>query len=203
LFVVEIARCDRIRAADSKNLSGFRGAAAPKPGRSGQAIIIFPSGEHHMKIYLTVGRGDGPTPLAAFDNAMYDARVGNYNLIHLSSVIPPYSTIEHAPFVGEPKDYGDRLYVVLASQTETVPGKWAWAGLSWTQEPNTLRGLFVEQHGSSEAEVRHNLEATIKSLMARRPYEYGAINMEVAGVECKGEPVCVMVVAAYKSLGWH
>ncbi len=47
-----------------------------------------------MKIYLTVGRGDGPTPLAAFDNAMYDAHVGNYNLVHLSSVIPPYSTID-------------------------------------------------------------------------------------------------------------
>ena len=156
-----------------------------------------------MKIYLTVGRGGGPTPLAAFDNAMYDARVGNYNLVYLSSVIPPYSTIEHAPFVGEPKDYGDRLYVVLASQTETTPGHWAWAGLSWTQEPNTLRGLFVEQHGSSEAQVRHNLDATIRSLMARRPYNYGAINMEVAGVECQDEPVCVMVVAAYKSLGWH
>ena len=112
-----------------------------------------------MKIYLTVGRGDGPTPLAAFDNAMYDAHVGNYNLMHLSSVIPPYSTIEHAPFVGEPKDYGDRLYVVMASKTETEPGKWAWAGLSWTQEPTTMRGLFVEQHGSSEAEVRRNLES--------------------------------------------
>ena len=73
-----------------------------------------------MKIYMTVGRGDGPTPLAAFDNAMYDARVGNYNLVHLSSVIPPYSTIERAPFVGEPKDYGDRLYVVLASQTSLI-----------------------------------------------------------------------------------
>ena len=156
-----------------------------------------------MKIYLTVGRGDGPTPLAAFDNAMYDARVGNYNLVHLSSVIPPYSTIEHAPFVGEPKDYGDRLYVVLASQTQTEPGKWAWAGLAWTQEPSTLRGLFVEQHGFSEEEVRRNLDLTVKSLMNRRPYDYGPIGMEVAGIECKGEPVCVMVVAAYKSLGWH
>ena len=156
-----------------------------------------------MKIYLTVGRGNGPTPLAAFDNAMYDAHVGNYNLIHLSSVIPPYSLIEHAPFIGEPKDYGDRLYVVLASKTETEMGKWAWAGLAWTQEPTTLRGLFVEQNGSTEAEVRRNLELTIKSLMDRRPYDYGAINMEVAGVECIGEPACVMVVAAYKALGWH
>ena len=156
-----------------------------------------------MKICLTVGRGDGPTPLAAFDNAMYDAKVGNYNLIHLSSVIPPYSTIERTPFAGEPKDYGDRLYVVLAHRIETEAGKWAWAGLGWTQEPATRRGLFVEQAGSSEAEVRANTEATLKSLMARRPYEYGSIEMEVAGVECTGQPVCVMVVAAYTSRGWH
>jgi arginine decarboxylase len=180
LRIAEIHRYDRIRAKHSIHR------------RNG-----------HMKIYLTVGRGDGPTPLAAFDNAMYDARVGNYNLIHLSSVIPPYSTIERAPFVGEPKDYGDRLYVVLASQTQTEVGKWAWAGLAWTQEPSTLRGLFVEQHSFSEEEVRRNLDLTIKSLINRRPYDYGPIEMEVAGIECKGEPVCVMVVAAYKSLGWH
>lgn len=156
-----------------------------------------------MKIYLTVGRGNGPTPLAAFDNAMYDAHVGNYNLIHLSSVIPPYSTIEHAPFVGEPKDYGDRLYVVIAHHTVIEAGQWAWAGLGWTQEPTTQRGLFVEQTGASEAEVRRNIELTLNSLMERRPYNYGPIKMEVAGVECKSEPACVMVVAAYKSLGWH
>jgi arginine decarboxylase len=51
--------------------------------------------------------------------------------------------------------------------------------------------------------VRRNLDLTIRSLMERRPYDYGAVYMEVAGVECKQQPVCVMVVAAYKSLGWH
>jgi arginine decarboxylase len=177
----------------------MRRAYAPHARRD----LSFKRSRLHMKIYLTVGRGDGPTPLAAFDNAMYDEHVGNYNLIHLSSVIPPYSTIVQAPFVGEPKDYGDRLYVVLASQIQTTPGSWAWAGLAWTQEPNTLRGLFVEQHGFSEEEVRRNLDLTIRSLMERRPYDYGEVFMEVAGVECKTEPVCVMVVAAYKSLGWH
>ncbi len=90
-----------------------------------------------MKIYLTIGRGDGPTPLAAFDNAMYDAHVGNYNLVHLSSVIPPYSTVIQAPFVGEPKDYGDRLYVVLASQTETAPGN--GPGRDWPGPRNPTR----------------------------------------------------------------
>lgn len=155
-----------------------------------------------MRIYLTVGRGDGPTPLAAFDNAMYDAQVGNYNLLHLSSVIPPYSTIEKAPFVGEPKDYGDRLYVVMAHRVETEKGKWAWAGLGWSQDPTDHRGLFVEQSGSSEEEVRSNTIATVQSLIERRPYTYGPIYTEIAGIECTGVPVCVMVVAAYKSRGW-
>jgi hypothetical protein len=45
-------------------------------------------------------------------------------------VILQYSTIIQAPFVSEPKNYGDRLYVVLASQTEITPGKWAWMGLA-------------------------------------------------------------------------
>jgi hypothetical protein len=33
--------------------------------------------------------------------------------------------------------------------------------------------------------------------MEHRPYDYGDVYMEVAGVECKKEPVCKMVVAAY------
>ena len=42
-----------------------------------------------MKIRLSSGRGEGPTPLAAFDAALLDAGVSNYNLLPLSSVIPP------------------------------------------------------------------------------------------------------------------
>jgi arginine decarboxylase len=42
-----------------------------------------------MQIHVSSGRGEGPTPLAAFDAALRDAGVSNYNLIALSSVIPP------------------------------------------------------------------------------------------------------------------
>ena len=40
-------------------------------------------------IVLSTGLGVGPTALAAFDAALLDAGVANYNLICLSSVIPP------------------------------------------------------------------------------------------------------------------
>jgi arginine decarboxylase len=41
-----------------------------------------------LEIQVTTGTGEGPTPLAAFDAALLDAGVANYNLILLSSVIP-------------------------------------------------------------------------------------------------------------------
>ncbi len=45
-------------------------------------------------IALAAGLGEGPTQLAAFDAALRDAGVANYNRICLSSVIPPGSVIE-------------------------------------------------------------------------------------------------------------
>lgn len=41
-----------------------------------------------LDICLSSGTGEGPTPLAAFDAALPDAGVANYNLLCLSSVIP-------------------------------------------------------------------------------------------------------------------
>ena len=42
-----------------------------------------------LTIHLSSGTGEGPTPLAAFDAALWHASVANYNLLCLSSVIPP------------------------------------------------------------------------------------------------------------------
>ena len=47
-----------------------------------------------MTIYIASGVGIGKTPLSAFDAALKDAGVYNFNLITLSSVIPPKSVIK-------------------------------------------------------------------------------------------------------------
>jgi pyruvoyl-dependent arginine decarboxylase len=52
-----------------------------------------------MNIHLSSGVGAGPTELAAFDAALMDAGLANYNLLCLSSVIPPNARIVHARMV--------------------------------------------------------------------------------------------------------
>ena len=155
-----------------------------------------------MKIMIARGTGEGPTAVAAFDAALRTAGVENYNLILLSSIIPPGSTIERATFVTPVDAYGHRLYVVMARCDEHSSGSEAWAGLGWTQEPESGRGLFVELCGTSKTTVEAAIEATLASMMSSRGHIYGPIQYESAGVMCHGKPVCALVVAVYQSEGW-
>ena len=45
------------------------------------------------EIRLSTGVGVADTSLAAFDAALYEAGIGNFNLLPLSSVIPPGADI--------------------------------------------------------------------------------------------------------------
>ncbi len=155
-----------------------------------------------MQIKITSAVGRGPTPLSAFDAALQNAGIENYNLIPLSSVIPTDATLERARFSTPPSEYGHRLYVVMARHDASETGEEAWAGLGWTQEPDRGRGLFVELHGSSKRSVEHAIESTLDSMKASRPYEYGKNESEIVGVVCEGEPVCALVIAVYSSEGW-
>ncbi|MDQ2678046.1 MAG: pyruvoyl-dependent arginine decarboxylase, partial [Actinomycetota bacterium] len=46
-----------------------------------------------LSINVVGAVGTGPTSLAAFDDALVSVGVANYNLVRLSSVIPPGSTV--------------------------------------------------------------------------------------------------------------
>ncbi len=156
-----------------------------------------------MNITITAGTGEGPTAIAAFDAALRMAGVENYNLILLSSIIPPGSAITRSTFVTPVDEYGHRLYVVMARCDEQISGNAAWAGVGWVQEPEDGRGLFVELHGDSETSVRAAIDATLTSMMSSRGRTYGAIHCEVAGGVCRGQPVCVLVIAVYQSQRWN
>ena len=156
-----------------------------------------------MKIGITSGTGEGPTAIAAFDAALRHAGVENYNLIALSSIIPPTSTIECTSFVTPAGDYGHRLYVVMARCDEHVIDHEAWAGVGWVQEPENKRGLFVELQGASNSAVQQSIALTLEAMMASRGHEYGPIQCKTAGIVCRGAPVCAVVIAVYQSEGWR
>ena len=160
-----------------------------------------------MDIHIATGLGSGSTALAAFDAALNSAGIANYNLIRLSSVIPPETTLVHhkGAIPGDimPGTWGDRLYLVMAEQRVSVPNTEAWAGIGWVQEKATGKGLFVEHEGNSEKAVRSDIQQSLEGLMATRNVDFGPINMTVTGKTCTHHPVCAMVVAVYQASDWE
>lgn len=158
-------------------------------------------------IRLGSGVGRARTKLAAFDAALLDVGVANFNLVRLSSVIPPGTRLEVCSGPVDPAgQWGDRLYVVVAEWRTDVPGAQAWAGIGWMQSPLGGQGLFVEHEGESEAEVRSDIEASLSELRAGRGeagQELGPAQMLVQGVTCVDQPVCALVMAVYESQPWH
>lgn len=156
-----------------------------------------------MQIKITSAVGTGPTALGAFDAALRNAGIENYNLIPLSSVIPTGAELERVRFSTPPSEYGHRLYVVLARHEASEIGEEAWAGLGWTQERESGRGLFVELHGSSKRSVEHAIESTLDAMKDARPYEYDKNESEITGIVCEGDPVCALSIAVYASEPWE
>lgn len=157
-----------------------------------------------MNINIATGIGTGPTKLSAFDAALNHAGVANYNLVRLSSVIPPKSNIivNSEPLTDVPGQWGDRLYVVAAEMRVDTPNKEAWAGIGWVQDEDTGKGLFVEHEGNSEKAVRRDIEDSLVALTATRNVNFGPIKMQVVGRTCTHHPVCALVIAVYQASSW-
>lgn len=156
-----------------------------------------------MKIYVTKGSGEGETETAAFDKALWNAGIANYNLIRLSSVIPDDSEVIKQRPDRNSQEHGHRLYAVMAEAYERTKGKKAVAGLGWVKANHSKgKGIFVEKGGNSVKEVRDYVEKTINSMISYRPEEHGKIEIDFAEKECEGKVACALVVAVYKSEGW-
>ena len=155
------------------------------------------------EIRISTGVGVADTALASFDAALYEAGIGNFNLLPLSSVIPPgANVVQKHPDLAE-AEWGDRLYIVMAEHRASSVGEEAWAGIGWVQElDGQRRGLFVEHHGSSEAEVEGQIHASLGSMQEYRPQTFGPVQQVIRGARCTGRPVCALVAATYQSQGW-
>jgi arginine decarboxylase len=157
-----------------------------------------------MHIRVTEGVGTGPTELSAFDQALVKAGIANYNIIYLSSVLPPDSDVS---FSTKPKElegeWGDRLYVVMAQNRSSVRNQEVWSGIGWMQDPETKQGLLVEHEGHGEAEVRADIEHSLTALAKNRRMTFGPVSMHVVGTKCINLPVCALVAAVFEASTWR
>jgi len=97
-------------------------------------------------IRIVSGTGTGPTELAAYDTALADAGIHNYNLITVSSMIPMGSRIEVLDSAPDLGPAGEKLTVVEACKTVEADAT-ACAALGWTLD-DADRGLFYEASGT-------------------------------------------------------
>ena len=169
--------------------------AIPSNGLAGQTRLV---------IRVSRGSGAGPTHLAAFDTALHAAGVAGFNIVRLSSVIPPHAVVREVTGTDQVKGAeGDVAYCVYAAAYASRPGEQAWAGMAWAMHQEASgAGLFVERSGASEAVVRRDLDATIETMSVTRGQMYRAAGQAVSSAVCVDHPVCAVVVATYGTVGW-
>lgn len=72
-----------------------------------------------MRIAIVSGNAEGPTELNAFDNALYEAKIGDVNLIKVSSMLEANTKIEKLPKLKA----GSMVNCVLSSIVSSNPGE--------------------------------------------------------------------------------
>jgi arginine decarboxylase len=157
-----------------------------------------------VDIVVTAGIGRGHTERSAFDVALAAAGVANFNLVRLSSIIPPQACVHNsATAVVPPGQWGDRLYVVMAKHCTSSRNTRAWAGLGWAQDETSGRGLLIEHHGTSEADVERDILDSLKTLADNRNLNLSEPRMRIVGATCTEGALCALAVASYTSTPWQ
>ncbi len=151
-----------------------------------------------VTIRIVTATGTGPTEMAAYDSALAAVGAEKYNLVRLSSVIPPEAEVVSTTDLSTVGDIGDRLHVVQAVATTT--GEDATAGLAWA---DTARagGLFYEasaQGHAAAATVEAELEAGIAHGIELRDWTIEDRDRHLVSVSPGDDTAgCALVLAAY------
>jgi arginine decarboxylase len=99
------------------------------------------------KYFLTAGSAEGNSELTAFDAALLKARVGNTNLLKVSSILPP--GCEHDPDLVVPP--GSLLPIAFGCIVSEEPGEKIAAAVAVGIRENSF-GVIMEFSGRCSAE---------------------------------------------------
>ncbi len=96
------------------------------------------------KATLVVGKGEGKTHLTAFDKALLSAGIGNYNLLKVSSILPPHVEITEEFSI----PLGALLPIAYGSISSDKPGEKITAaiGIGIPENPEEV-GMIMEFTG--------------------------------------------------------
>lgn len=163
-----------------------------------------------MTIEVISATGTGNTPLSAFDHALKNAGVYNYNLIPLSSIIPVGAkVVKKNKYLAPPSEYGHRLYVVKADIRSSQSDKVIAAGLGWHFLKNG-GGVFVEHEIEASTkdaaieELTFRIHSSLSDLCEFRDEKFhkDKARTSISFCEVSSHPACALTIAVYKSEPW-
>ena len=151
-------------------------------------------------IYVVRGVGTAVTAMASYDAALAAANVHNYNLVHVSSVIPADATVEAVETVPHLGPAGNRLTVVEARSTLAAGrADAAAAAIGWTTGPGP--GLFYEAAGTDPETVREQVEQGLAAGRELREWTFDAEDVVVATGDVASEPATYTTAVALAVYG--
>jgi arginine decarboxylase len=165
-----------------------------------------------MQIQMVSGFGEGETLLSAFDNALQNCGIANYNIITISSIIPTNTKIikkeKYTPL--SRFEYGHRLYVVKSDIRSKEINKYIGAGLGWYQMEDG-RGVFVEHNETGEdrkqveVELLIKIEKSLHDLCRFRnyPLDKSKMHKSITIGQITDKAGCALSIAVYKAEGWE
>lgn len=110
------------------------------------------------KYFLTAGHSEGYMPLNAFDGALLDAKVGDTNLVKMSSILPPRcEEIKPIQLPG-----GALVPLAYAAITSSIPGEKIAAAVAVAiPEDKNEPGLIMEYSAKGHKE---DAEAIVRKM---------------------------------------
>lgn len=138
---------------------------------------------------MVQGTGHGGTILNAFDAALVSAKVGNYNLLRVSSILPP-TCIEAPTQIDVP--YGAPLLIAYGAHETADRGDMVSAtiGVGIPVDP-ALPGVIMEHsHHGPLKNALSLVESMTVEAMELRGYAIKEVKTIGAQIECDSDPVC-------------
>ncbi|WP_337860577.1 arginine decarboxylase, pyruvoyl-dependent [Ferroplasma sp.] len=121
------------------------------------------------KLFFTRGIGRGETQLQSFENALRDADIAAYNLVSVSSIVPPYADIVDKSEGIKLLSYGQILFTVLARNSSNELNRMISAAIGVAIPSDKSKWGYLSEHhtfGQTENDSGHFAEKLAAEMLA-------------------------------------
>ncbi len=121
------------------------------------------------KIFFTRGIGRGETQLQSFENALRDADIAAYNLVSVSSILPPFVEIVDKAEGLKLLSYGQILFTVLARNSSNELNRMISSAIGVAVPSDRSKWGYLSEHhnfGQTENDSGYFAEKLAAEMLA-------------------------------------